>query len=62
MEWRTKFPNKFATIQGPNERFEKFSQQFQKTWSMIKDPLLEAHVKAMFLNNIYPKLKFIAMD
>lgn len=29
---------------------------------MIKDPLLEAHVKAIFIHNIHPELRFITMD
>lgn len=29
---------------------------------MIKEPLLEPHVKAIFVHNINPKLRFIVMD
>lgn len=51
-----------STIQGPNERFDKFAQRFQKIWSMIPEPLYESHVTSMFIHNIHPKLKFIALD
>lgn len=46
----------------PNERLENFPQIFKKIWSIIKDPLLEAHVKAIFIHNIHFELRFIAMD
>lgn len=34
---------------------------FQKIWSMIQEPLFESHVASIFIHNIHPKLKFIAL-
>jgi len=51
-----------SSIQGPNEQFDKFTQRFQKIWSMILEPLSKSHVKSMFVHNIHHKLKFIALD
>ena len=51
-----------SAIQGPDERSNKFSQQFQKIWSMILEPLTENHVISMFIHNINPKMKFQVLD
>ena len=50
------------TKQRENEILVKFAQTFQNIWSMIKDPLLETHVKAIFVHNINLGLSFIAIN
>lgn len=50
------------TKQKSNEKLENFVKRSQKTWSILKESLSKGHVIIIFFYNIFPKLKFIAMD